>query len=137
MPRVRHFYAKAYDMAKATMCAYSQSYHALPHCKCVFWCCAKCPSINLPDQEINYQYPDTSTSIFFHIYHIISRCTKHNRLPLTEKKICRECQQDTVSGKSTKMYTRKELVMMETTISNFRKSFIFQEFRSWRFTFHT
>ena len=67
---------------------------------------------------------------------MIARCTKHGKLPLTEKKSCRKCQQDTVSGKLTKIYTRKELVMMETTISNFRTSFIFQKFRSWRFTFH-
>ena len=31
MPHGRHIYAKSYDMAKATMCAYSQSDHALPH----------------------------------------------------------------------------------------------------------
>ena len=46
-----HIYAKAYDMAQATMCAYPQSDHALPHWKCVLWCCAECPCINLPDQE--------------------------------------------------------------------------------------
>ena len=36
MPHGRHTYAKAYDIAKETMCAYSQSDHALPHWKCVF-----------------------------------------------------------------------------------------------------
>ena len=86
IPHGRHIYAKAYDMAKATMCAYSQSYHALPHWKCLLQCCAKCPSITLPDQETDDQYPDTSPSIQFHIYHLIVPCTKHGRLPLTDKK---------------------------------------------------
>ena len=39
MPHGRRIFAKEYDMAKATMCAYSQSDHALPHCKCVLRCC--------------------------------------------------------------------------------------------------
>ena len=46
----RHIYAKSYDMEKSTMCAYSQSDYVLPHWKCVLLCCAKFPSINLPDQ---------------------------------------------------------------------------------------
>ena len=81
------------------MCAYSQSDHVLPHCKCVMRCCAKCPSINIPDQKTDDQYPDTRDSIRFHIYRIIARCTKHFRLSLTDKKSCRKCQQDTASGK--------------------------------------
>ena len=31
MPNGHHIYAKAYDMSKATMCAYPQSYHSFPH----------------------------------------------------------------------------------------------------------
>ena len=91
----RHINAKAYDMAKATMCAYPQSDHALPHWKFVLQYCAKCLSVNIPDQEIYYQYSNTSPSIFFHIYHIVLRCTTHVRLPLTDKKMCRKCKQDT------------------------------------------
>ena len=103
MPHARHIYAKSYDMAKATMCAYSQSDHALSHWKCVLQCCAKRPSINIPDQETDYQYPDTSTSISFHIYHLISRCTKHGSLPLTNNKSCCGCQQDAASEQPTKI----------------------------------
>ena len=33
-----NIYAKEYDMSKATMCTYPQSYHALPHWKYVFCC---------------------------------------------------------------------------------------------------
>ena len=107
MPHGSHIYAKAYDMAKARMCAYSQSDHALPHWKCVLLCCAKCTSINLPDQETYDKYPDTSHSIRFHIYHLIALCTKNGRRPLTDKKICRKCQKDKASRQPTKIYTRK------------------------------
>ena len=87
MPHGRHIYTKAYDKAKATMCAYTQSHHVLPQCKCELQCCAKCPSVNLPDQETDDQYSNTRHSINFHIYHLIARCTTHGRLPLTGKKI--------------------------------------------------
>ena len=102
-----HIYAKAYDMEKATMCTYPQSYHVLPHWKGVLQCCAKCTRISITDQETDDQYPNTSPSIIFHIYHLIALCTKHGRIPLTGKKSCRNCQQDTSSGQSIKIYTRK------------------------------
>ena len=123
MPHECLVYVKSYDMAKATMCAYPHSYHTLPHWKCVLQCCAKCPSVNLPDQETYSQYPNTRPSNGFHIYHLIARFITHGRLLLTDKKICRKFEQDTESEKSTKIYTRKEPLMMETTISNFHTSF--------------
>ena len=55
MSHVRHIHAKAYDMAKARMCAYSQSDHELTHWKCVLRCCAKFPGIIIPDQETDDQ----------------------------------------------------------------------------------
>ena len=48
-----HIYAKASDMENATMCAYPQYDHGLPHWKCLLRCCAEFPHINLPDQETN------------------------------------------------------------------------------------
>ena len=86
MPHGRHIYAKSNDMAKATMCANSHSDHALPHCKWVLQCFAQCPSINITNQETDDKHPHPSPSIRFHIYHLIVRCTKHGRLPLTGKK---------------------------------------------------
>ena len=121
MPHGRRIYAKAYYMEKSTMCAYSQSDHVLPHWKCVLQFCAKPPIINLPYQETDDQYPDTSPSTRFHIYHMIASCTKHVRLPLTNKTICRKC------------HAIKELVMMETTISNFHTSFYIPEIQKLEF----
>ena len=98
MKHGRHIYAKSYGMAKVKMCTHSQSYHALPHWECVLRCCAKCPDIYLPDQETDDQYTDTSPSISFHIYNLIARCTKHGRLPLSDKKSWCKRQHDYDSG---------------------------------------
>ena len=76
MPHGRHNYVKLSDMAKATMCAYPQLYHALPHWKYVLRCCAKCPIVNLTNQETYDQHSNTNPSIRFHIYRIIARCSK-------------------------------------------------------------
>ena len=57
------------------------------------------------------------------IYHIIGRCTTHGRIPLKYKKICYMCEQESLPDSSTKIYTRKELSMMKTTISDFHTSF--------------
>ena len=71
MPYRSHIYAKASEMANATMCSYPQSEHTLPHWKCVLRCCADCPCINIPDQETTKKHDKTTPSIRFHIYHII------------------------------------------------------------------
>ena len=63
MPHRRNIYSKEFDMAKDTMCIYPQSDHALPHRKCVLQCCARCPCVNLTDQETDYQYPKTRPAI--------------------------------------------------------------------------
>ena len=102
MPHGCNIYAKASDISKATMYAYPQSYHVLSHWKCFLQCCAKFPSINIPDQETYDKYSDTIPSIRFHIYHIIVRCTTHRRLKLNDNKIFCKCKQDSVSEKSTK-----------------------------------
>ena len=86
MPYGRHIFAKAYDMAKTTMCSYPQSDHVLPNWKFVMGCGDKFPCLNIPYQETYYQYSDTSPSIRFHIYHMIACCTKHGRLPLDDQK---------------------------------------------------
>ena len=123
MPRGCHIYSKASYMTKATMCAYPQLYHELPHWKYVLRCSAKCSSINIPDQEIGDQYSDTSPSIRFHVYHMIAGCLTHGGLPFNGRKICRKCKKYSVSEQSTIIYTRKGLVLMETTISNCRTIF--------------
>ena len=103
----RHSYSKESDMAKATLCTYPQSDHALPQLKCVLRCCANCTRINLPDQETDNYYSDKKTSIRFHIYHIVGRCNSHGRIPLKDKNIYYMSKQEYSPDKYTKIYTRK------------------------------
>ena len=119
----RHIYAKASNMAQATMWAYPQSDNALSHWKCVLRCCSDCQSINIPDQETDNKKSYTTPSIRFHIYQIVARCTAHGRIPLKYKKICYMCKQESSSEECTKIYTIKELIITETTISDFHTSF--------------
>ena len=81
-----HIYAKTSDMENETMCTYTQSDYAIPHWKCILWCCADCPCINIPDQKTPKKHDEKTPSIRFHIYHIIARCTDHGRIPLKDKK---------------------------------------------------
>ena len=60
MPDRHYIYAKASDMENTTICAYPYYDHALPHWKFVLRCCANCPCINLPDQETNKKYEETT-----------------------------------------------------------------------------
>ena len=119
MPHGNHIYAKASDMANATMCTYPQSEHALTHCQCVLRCCSDCPFINIPYQETTKKHDKTTPSIRFHIYHIIGRCSTRGIISLKDKNICYMCKEESLPDTYTKIYTRKELVMMETTISYF------------------
>ena len=93
-----HIYAKVYDMEKAKMCAYHQSYHALPHWKCVLLFCANFLYINVNDQETDNQYSDTTPSMRFHIYHIIARCSDHGIIPFKDRKFCCMCKQEPSSN---------------------------------------
>ena len=46
----------------------------------------------------------------------------HGRRPLDENKCCRLCFQDRATVTTEKLYTRKELVMMETYIADLHTS---------------
>ena len=102
MPRGRQIYSKSSDMEKDKMCAYTQSDHALPHCKFVIIFCSEWIFINIHDQEIYNHYSDTAPSIQFHIYHINACCNNHGRILWKDKKICRMCKQEYSSDESTK-----------------------------------
>ena len=76
-----------------------------------------------------YSWSRNIWSIFQHwsfnyISHLSSNCTLYNtwKSYINWPKICQKCKQDCASEQTTKIYTRKYLVMMETTISNFHTS---------------
>ena len=123
MPHGFHIYATVAEMYMKIMCAYPPYQHALSHWKCVLVCCSNLPHIDILDQYSDRRNSNASPSINFHFYHLIARCTVRERQPLDEKKICSLCLQDLDNVTHAKIYTRKELVMMETYISDFHKSF--------------
>ena len=67
MPHGRHIYAKEYDIAQATMCAYTQYDHAPPHWKFLLWCCTE----------------SVHVSIFLTKKHIIIIQTRHPQYSFT------------------------------------------------------
>ena len=93
MPHGSHIYAKAPDTAKATICIYPQYDHARPNWKFVLRCCAEFLCINLPDQETDIIYSETTPSIRYHIYRIIGSSTANGIIPLKDNKICYLCKQ--------------------------------------------
>ena len=133
IPNGIHIYATKFDMDIATMCEYPPYQHGFPHWKCVLYCCANYPCIDIPVQELDRHQYNTSPSIIFHIYHLILRCAVHRRRSLDENKICCWCLQDTASVSHVKLYTRKELVIMEKYISDFHTSFYVPEIQKLAF----
>ena len=129
MTHGHHIYSKALYMAMAKMSAYTQPQHSFPHWKYELRCCANCPCIDIPYQESKRHHSSTSPSIHFHIYHLTERCAVHGRRPLDEKKCFLLCLQDKATVSSEKLYTRKEFLMMETSILNFHTSFYIPEIK--------
>ena len=54
---------------------------------------------------------------------VLGWTTSHGRIPLKDKKICYMCKQESASKEFRIIYTRKELVVMEATISDFHTCF--------------
>ena len=77
---------------------------------------------------------ETTPSSRFHIYHMIGRCTAYGRITLKYKKIWSMCKQEYLPDTSKIIYTRKELVIMETTISDFHTIFYIPAIQ--KFAFH-
>ena len=122
IPNVSHIYATSSDMSMVTMCSYPQSQHAFPNWKCMLSCCSNLPCIDITHQELDRHNSNTSSSICFNIYHLITCCTVHGILSLHENEICCLYLQD-LDYVPPEKYTRKELVLMETSIYDFHTSF--------------
>ena len=123
MQHGRCIYATLYYTSMAKIFAYPPSQYAFLHWKCVLRCCENCLCIDIPYQESDIHHSITYTSIRFHIYHLISIGIVHRRHSLDEKKMCRLCLQYPATMSPAKLYTRKELVMMETSIDGFYTSY--------------
>ena len=99
----------------------------------MLYCYSNCPFIDITDQESDRHHSNVSHSIIFHIYHLISRCTAHGRLPPDEKKSCCLCSQYPSTVTPSKQYTRKDLVMMDISTADFNTSFYIPEIKKLEF----
>ena len=67
-PHCCNIHNTASDMAMVKMFHFTYEHNALPHWKCVFHCCDKCPSIVITSQESNGSTTNTCPKICFHVY---------------------------------------------------------------------
>ena len=89
----------------------------------MFYYCANCPRIYIPSQELDKNHYITRPMICFNVYHLIAHFLLHGRCTLDKGKTCRLCLHDPASIPFAKLYTRKEIIMMEKSITEFNTSF--------------
>ena len=92
-------------------------------------------SVYLVRRQINIQQKICST-IHSHLYRISSFFTVHGIYPYVEWTIYLMCSTDISSVKTIKVYTQKELVLLEPSISEFYENNALQKFKNWHFIFH-
>ena len=118
------------------MCPNPSAHHVLPHRKYVLHCCNKLPSMVIPSQEENKDTKNRCPTICFHVYINISRCIMHDIYPYEERKTCSKCSTMHITDISTKLYTRKDIVLLETPITEFYESVYIPEIQKWHYIFH-
>ena len=91
--------------------------------KCALLCCDKCPIIIIISQEANKYTTNTCPTIRFHVYLNVSCCTLHGRRPYKQRTKRSMCSTVPRSDMSENVYTRKQMVLLETTIIEFYEKF--------------
>ena len=91
MPHKNNVFKTASYMDMAKMCANPSSKYALPHCKCVLYCCVKCSRIDFQSPESYQHNSNVIPNICVHVYQFISSCTVIDRHPFNENKQCQLC----------------------------------------------
>ena len=86
-------------------------HHINIHCHtgnvcCVVVCHTKNQMDIIPTHLLRYK---------FYIYHFFAHFKVHGKIPIEKKKLCRFCLQNLATMSTGKIYTRKELVTMETS----------------------
>ena len=95
----------------------------------------KCPGFSIPCQDINIDATNTCSTIRFHIYRYVSFFTDNDICPCKERKICSMCSTGISSVTPWKVCTQKELVLLETLISEFHHKYYIPEIQKLSFHF--
>ena len=85
--------------------------------------CAQYPRIYFPSPESDQHNSNVSPTIPFHVFQHIERCAVHGRRSFDEKKQCQLCETSSYSIVTEKLYTRKELVVMDSSTVDFHQDF--------------
>ena len=119
-------------MAMTTMYPFPSQYHGLTHWKFVLRHCIKLHVSTIPCQETNKYKTNTCSKILFHVYRNVSCFTVHGILPYEERTTCSMCSTDLSSVTPRKLYTQKELVLLETLRSYFQEKYYITVIQNWR-----
>ena len=84
-------------------------------------CCEQFPRIDLPSSESDQHSSNIIPTTHVHVYQHISSYTVHGIRPFNENKQCQLCVASIDLITNAKLYTKKELVVMETSILDFHK----------------
>ena len=118
-----------------TMCPCTPTHHGIPHWKGVLHCHDKFPSIVIPTQEANKDTTNTCQTISFNVYKNVPYCTMYGRFPYQELKVCYMCSTMHSTEMTEKLYTRKDLVLLETLIKEFHEKFYIPGIKKMAFNF--
>ena len=118
-----------------TRCVYPPFKSVLPHWKFVLHCCANFPRIDLPSQKLDQHHSKTCPMIHCYVNHFIELCSVHGILPPGQNKILACICVMLILCHLKKIYTKKQLVMTETSIADFLTSFCIPEIKSQCFTY--
>ena len=121
MPHGHHIHKTEVGMTIAKMWDLSFDKYARPHCKCVLHCCSKYLSFFPPSQKLVINIQNMCPTIRFRVYNVVSCCIVYGKLHFEEKSTCVLCYTVPTEEPSTKFYSRKELMLMETSIYKFLK----------------
>ena len=107
----------AADITIAIMFPCHSQHNWQPHSKCILICCDKFPGICIPHQETNTDATNPCSKINVHVYRNVSRYTVHRIIPYEEQTTYYICYTNISSSTPGKVYTQKELVLLEALIS--------------------
>ena len=91
-------------MATSTMCPFPYKNNGQPHCNVVLRCCDKFPNICIPSQVAKKDRTKKLSTIRFHVFRKISRCTLHVRRlykERTESSMCSTVPITAITAKYT------------------------------------
>ena len=87
----------------------------------------------IPNQEENRDAANTCPKIYFHVYRNVSCCKIYGRCPYEEGTTCSMCSTMLRNYTTAKLYTWKDIVLIDTLIREFNNNFYILEIQKLEF----